>query len=87
MTTGRLLADERVPVGALGDGSNSTGDLTEFLPMENPMPKKIAHRITSPKNNASILPVPSVISVSVVLSTLLGLIRVALTGVIKLVGY
>jgi hypothetical protein len=49
----------------LGDGRSSGADLTEFLPMVNPMPKKIAHRITSPKNSASILPVPSVISVSV----------------------
>jgi hypothetical protein len=28
------------------------------------MPKKMAHSTTSPKNKASILPVPSVISVS-----------------------
>jgi hypothetical protein len=36
--------------------------------MVNPMPKKIAHSTTKPKNNASILPVPSVISVSVISS-------------------
>ena len=49
----------------LGEGSSSGADRTELLPMVKPMPKKMAHRITSPKNSASILPVPRVISVSV----------------------
>jgi hypothetical protein len=63
----------------LGDGSNSGVDFTEFLPMEKPIPKKTAHKITRPKNRASILPVPRVISVSLASS-----MRVAVAGAIRL---
>src|SRR6266568_9521869 len=47
-----------------GIASVVSAGFTEFLPSENPIPKKTAHRMTSPKNRASILPVPRVISVS-----------------------
>ena len=63
------LAEGRFPLDVLGDGSNSGADLTEFLPMEKPMPKNTAQRITRPKKMPSILPVPSVISVSLASST------------------
>lgn len=69
-----FTADDRAP-DALGEGNNSGPVFTELRPMEYPMPKKMAQRITSPKNRASILPVPRVISVSVVSS-----MRVAATG-------
>jgi hypothetical protein len=59
-----VLFGAEVRADVLGEGSNSGADLTEFLPMVKPMPKNIAHRITSPKKSASILPVPRVISVS-----------------------
>jgi hypothetical protein len=71
------LADGRVLPEGPGDGSNSGADFTEFRPIENPMPKNTAHRITRPKKSASILPVPRVISVSVVSSS-----RIESTGVI-----
>src|SRR6185312_15214980 len=45
----------------LGDGSNSALDFVELWPIEYPSPKKVAHRMTSPKNKASIFPVPRVI--------------------------
>jgi hypothetical protein len=59
-----LTAAGRVAVEGLGDGKSSGAVLTEFFPIEKPIPKNSAHRTTSPKNKASILPVPSVISVS-----------------------
>src|SRR5205814_4092132 len=70
------LAEGRVFPDGLGEGSSSGADLTELRPMENPMPKNTAHRITRPKKIASILPVPRVISVSLASST-----RIESTGV------
>src|ERR1700733_7035434 len=62
---GVLTAEGRTAlVTVVADGRSRDAILTELLPRENPMPKKTAHSATSPKNNASILPVPSVISVS-----------------------
>src|SRR3979490_1654494 len=58
---GRRLALVVVGVAA---GKSEDMILTELLPNEKPMPKKTAQTATSPKNRASILPVPSVISVS-----------------------
>lgn len=49
----------------LGEGNSSGATLAELLPIEKPIPKNTAHRTTSPKNKASILLVPRVISVSV----------------------
>ena len=69
-----FAADGRTPLGV---ATNSGADLTEFFPMVKPMPKNKAHKITSPKNSMSILPVPNVISVSVSGST-----SVALAGLI-----
>jgi len=77
---GLFVLDDR-GLDWLGDGSNSGVDFTEFLPMEKPIPKKTAHKITRPKNRASILPVPRVISVSLASS-----MRVAVAGAIKVVG-
>ena len=71
-----FAADGRTPLGV---ATNSGADLTEFFPMVKPMPKNKAHKITSPKNSMSILPVPNVISVSVSGSncaTLAGLIEI-----------
>src|SRR5579863_5045661 len=58
---GRTLA---AAVTATGEASAAEGFSPEFLPSENPMEKKTAHSVTSPKNRANILPVPRVISVS-----------------------
>src|SRR6202521_2011666 len=61
-----LTAEGRRLALVVGVAAGKSGDmiLTELLPRENPMPKKTAQSATSPKNRASILPVPSVISVS-----------------------
>src|ERR1700687_6233330 len=61
-----LTAEGRRVALVAGGAAGKSGDiiLTEVLPSENPMPKKTAQSATSPKNRASILPVPSVISVS-----------------------
>src|ERR1700730_3189078 len=61
-----LTAEGRRLALVAGVAAGETGDmiLTELLPNEKPMPKKTAQTATSPKNRASILPVPSVISVS-----------------------
>src|ERR1700730_268946 len=61
-----LIAGGRTPAVGVEVEAESSGDaiLTEVLPNENPIPKKTAQIATSPKNRASILPVPSVISVS-----------------------
>ncbi len=74
-------AEGRVPLEELGEGSSSGADLTEFLPIEKPIPKNTAHKITNPKNSASIFPVPRVISVSSFV-----LIVGALAGVIESLG-
>src|SRR5947207_8004383 len=67
----------------LGDGSSSALDFDELRPMEYPMPKKVAHKTTSAKNRASILPVPRVISVSSEYSVRGSRAGAAITGVIK----
>jgi hypothetical protein len=61
-----LIAVGRSPTVGADVAADRSGDaiLTELLPSEKPMPKKTAQSATSPKNRASILPVPSVISVS-----------------------
>ena len=61
-----LTAEGRAPPVLTVVAAGRSGDaiLTELLPRENPIPKKTAQSATSPKNRASILPVPSVISVS-----------------------
>jgi hypothetical protein len=61
-----LTAEGRAPpvVTVVAAGRSGDAILTELLPSENPMPKKTAQSATSPKNRASIFPVPSVISVS-----------------------
>jgi hypothetical protein len=61
---GRGLIGETRALDVLGEGNNSAVDLPELWPIEYPIPKNVAHKITSPKNKANILPVPSVISVS-----------------------
>ena len=75
--------DRREGLDVLGDGSNSAPDFVELWPIEYPKPKKVAHKITSPKNRASILPVPSVISVSSEYSVRGSRAGAAITGVIK----
>lgn len=62
-----FTAEGRKVAGAVGAGtvaSEVESFKTEFLPNENPKAKNTAHSVTSPKNKASSLPVPSVISVS-----------------------
>jgi hypothetical protein len=61
-----LIAVGLSPAVGADAAAGRSGDAirTELLPSENPMPKKTAQSATSPKNRASILPVPNVISVS-----------------------
>jgi hypothetical protein len=59
-----LLAEGRGPLVVMTVDRSLARGLVVFLPSEKPIPKKTAHRITKPKNSASIFPVPSVISVS-----------------------
>ncbi len=65
MAVAGLIAVGRWPfeIDVVGVASAIMG-FAVLLPREKPMPKKMAHSTTSPKNKASILPVPSVISVS-----------------------
>ena len=75
--------ERRDGLDVLGDGSSSALDFAEPCPTEYPRPKKVAQRITSPKNRASILPVPRVISVSSEYSVRGSRAGAAITGVIK----
>ena len=75
--------DCREGLEVLGEGSSSALDFVEPWPMEYPRPKKVAQRMTSPKNKASILPIPRVISVSSEYSVRGSRAGAAITGVIK----
>jgi hypothetical protein len=56
---GRALVD-----GTAANEKSSPAGLVELLPSVKPIPKNTAQSATSPKKNANIFPVPTVISVS-----------------------